>query len=94
MEGERERGAGVADARRRGEEILERGRELVEQNPIPSVAIAFAVGYLLSGALFSRTTLRLALLGARLYFGPLLRSAVSTGVIEALGLARGSEPAV
>ncbi len=66
------------------EELGERARqvrdavgEYVDANPLASVGIAFGVGYLLSGALFSRTTFRAAHLGARFALGGLVRQIVA-----------------
>ena len=43
----------------------------------PSVGIAFGVGYLLSGALFSRTTFKAASIGGRFALGGLLKQLVA-----------------
>ena len=42
-----------------------------------SVGIAFGVGYLLSGALFSRTTLKAATIGGRFALGGLVKQLVA-----------------
>jgi hypothetical protein len=49
----------------------------VNAKPLQSVGIAFGVGYVLSGALISRTTFRLAQLGIRLAFGGALKQLIA-----------------
>ncbi len=49
----------------------------VDAHPLASVGIAFGVGYLLSGALFSRTTLQAATLGGRFALGGFLKQLVA-----------------
>jgi hypothetical protein len=49
----------------------------VDAKPLTAIGIAFGVGYLLSGALFSRTTLRAATIGGRFAFGGLLKQLVA-----------------
>lgn len=49
----------------------------VVAKPLQSVGIAFGVGYVLSGALISRTTFRLAQLGIRLAFGGALKQLIA-----------------
>jgi len=75
------------------EELGERTQEIrdavgnyVNANPLAAVGIAFGVGYLLSGALFSRTTFKAAHLGARVAFGGLLKQLV-TGIGPGLFMA-------
>jgi len=70
----------------RTKEIRDAVAEFVDERPIQSVAIAFAVGYLLSGALISRTTLRVAHLGARFAIGAFLKPLVA-GVAPGMLLA-------
>jgi hypothetical protein len=65
-----------AAAERRRDEVLSQVRELVDQHPLAAVGAAFGAGYLLSGALLSRMTFRLALLGARWYAGRMVRDLV------------------
>jgi hypothetical protein len=49
----------------------------VDENPLGAVAIAFGLGYLVSGALVSRLTARLVGMGGRIVIGNLLRQAVA-----------------
>ena len=58
------------------QELTEKANELrttvtnfVQAKPLQSVGIAFGIGYVLSGALVSRTTARLAQIGLRFAFG-------------------------
>lgn len=67
------------------QELTDRARELratvenyTRAKPLQAVGIAFGVGYLLSGALVSRTTARLAQLGLRFAFGGALKQAIAT----------------
>lgn len=67
------------------QELSERAQELrtsvdtyVQAKPLQAVGIAFGVGYLLSGALVSRTTARLAQVGLRFAFGGALKQAIAT----------------
>jgi hypothetical protein len=48
--------------------------DFVDENPLRAVAIAFGAGYLLSGALFSRTTFRVAGMGGRMLVGGLIKN--------------------
>jgi hypothetical protein len=57
----------------RTQQIRDAVTGFVAEKPLAAVGIAFGVGYLLSGALFSRTTFRAAHLGARLAFGAALK---------------------
>lgn len=66
---------------RRREELGRAARGYVEDHPFVAVGVAFAAGYVLAGGLLSRTTFRLARVGARLYLGNLLRGVLG----EALG---------
>ena len=63
---------------RRQHEVTESVQKFVTEHPVAAVGIAFGAGYVLSGALFSRFTMRLASAGARWYLGRILRDAVST----------------
>jgi hypothetical protein len=67
----------------------------VDEHPLASIGIAFGVGYLLSGALFSRTTLKVATLGGRFAVGGVLKqllAGIGPGMIlAALGGERGRE---
>jgi DUF883 C-terminal glycine zipper region len=66
------------------EELSERTQEIrdaignyVDEHPFQSIGIAFGIGYLLSGALFSRTTLRAATFGGRFVLGGFLKQLVA-----------------
>jgi hypothetical protein len=68
----------------RTEQLRESVTSFVQERPITSVGIAFGVGYLLSGALVSRTTGRLLGLGTRILFGALLKQVIAGGGLGAL----------
>lgn len=66
------------------EELGERVQEIrttitnyVDAHPVAAVGMAFGVGYLLSGALFSRTTFKAATLGGRFALGGLFKQLVA-----------------
>jgi ElaB/YqjD/DUF883 family membrane-anchored ribosome-binding protein len=63
----------------------------VAENPFTAMAVAFGAGYVLSGALFSRTTARMVGFGGRVIFGNLLRSMVAGMVPSLLFAALGDE---
>jgi len=67
----------------RVQEIRETITNYVDAHPLAAVGIAFGAGYLLSGALFSRTTFRAATIGGRLAFGGLLKQ-VLAGIVPGL----------
>ena len=69
-------------AERRGDEVIEQIRSLVVEHPLAAVGAAFGIGYLLSGALVSRTTLRFGLLGARWYAGRMMRDLVAPAPVS------------
>jgi hypothetical protein len=52
-------------------------QQFVDDNPLGAVGIAFGIGYLLSGALFSRATFKAASVGGRLVVGGFLRQLVA-----------------
>src|SRR5262249_32112731 len=62
-EGLRELGRALSDTR---EGVVEPLAGFIQERPLAAVGIAFGVGYLLAGGLFSRTTGRLLGLGWRL----------------------------
>jgi hypothetical protein len=61
----------------RVQEIRDTVNNYVDAKPLAAVGIAFGVGYLLSGALFSRTTFKAASIGGRFAFGGLLKQLVA-----------------
>jgi hypothetical protein len=61
----------------RTRELRARVERFVDANPLGAMAIAFGAGYLLSGALFSRATIRAATVGSRFVLGGLLRQLVA-----------------
>jgi hypothetical protein len=72
---------------KRARELQSTVHQLVDENPLGAVGIAFGVGYLLSGALFSRTTLKAAGVGGRLVVAGLMRqlvAGVGPGLLDAL----------
>jgi ElaB/YqjD/DUF883 family membrane-anchored ribosome-binding protein len=80
----------------RTQEIREYINSLVAEQPLAAVGIAFGVGYLLSGALVSRTTFRVARLGGRVVLGELVKqlfAGVGPAVLLAAGLSREGERA-
>jgi hypothetical protein len=66
-------------AERRRDEVLGQARDFVQEHPVIAVGAAFGAGYVLSGALFSRMSLRLLGFGARWYAGRMLRGAAFGG---------------
>ena len=75
----------LTDARQRGEELYSTGRQWVVEHPLPAVAGAFVVGYVLAGGLVSKTTLRLAKMGMRFYLKNFLSDFVGRGAQELFG---------
>jgi hypothetical protein len=71
------------DARSR--ELRASIQRFVDDNPIGAVGIAFGVGYLLSGALFSRTTFKAASIGGRFILGGFLRELAAGVAPDLLG---------
>jgi len=61
----------------RTQEIREAITTFVDEHPIQAVGMAFGIGYLLSGALFSRTTFRAAAFGGRMVIGGFLKQLVA-----------------
>jgi len=61
----------------RVQEIRDTVSNYVNAHPIASIGIAFGVGYLLSGALFSRTTFKAASIGGRFALGGMLKQLVA-----------------
>ncbi len=86
------------------EEIGGKTRELrdavgsyVDEHPVAALGIAFGVGYLLSGALFSSTTFKAAAFGGRFALGGVLKqliAGVGPGLIAAVmsGREGGEQP--
>ncbi|HZS41110.1 MAG TPA: hypothetical protein VFF06_29980 [Polyangia bacterium] len=64
---------------KRGSELRERAFSFIHDHPYAAVGAAFGVGYLISGALFSRATLKLAGFGGRFLAGALLKQVVAGG---------------
>jgi hypothetical protein len=60
--------------------IFEEVTSWVRQHPLTGLGIAFGVGYLLGGGLFSRTTARLLGVGARVGMSTLARNLISQAV--------------
>jgi hypothetical protein len=78
----------------RTQELRETIGNFVEEQPLAAVGIAFGVGYLLSGALFSRTTFRAASFGGKFVLGGLLKQLVGgigPGILAAAMAGRGGE---
>jgi hypothetical protein len=68
----------------RGEELRDQLANFVEERPFAAIGIAFGVGYLLSGALYSRASARLIGLSARLLTGVFLKQLMAAGSLGAL----------
>jgi hypothetical protein len=78
----------------RVQEIRETVTNYVDAHPIAAVSMAFGVGYLLSGALFSRTTFKAASIGGRFALGGFLKqlvAGVGPGILAAALGGRGEE---
>ncbi len=76
----------------RVQEIRQTVTNYVDAHPISAVGIAFGVGYLLSGALFSRATFRAASVGGRFALGGLFKQLVAgigPGILAAAISGRG-----
>jgi hypothetical protein len=71
---------------RRAQELRDQIEGYVDEHPLAAVGAAFGIGYLLSGALFSRLTARVAGFAGRLAFGNVMRALV-TGVVPQIALA-------
>ncbi len=81
----------------RTQELRETISNYVDAKPLAAVGIAFGVGYLLSGALFSRTTFKAAAVGGRFALGGVLKqliAGVGPGLIAAVmsGREGGEQP--
>lgn len=76
----------------RGVELVTNLRGWIEERPLPAVAAAFAVGFVISGGLFSRMTWRFARLGARTYLRSFLGDVLSQGAREMFAGLAEAEP--
>ena len=68
----------------RGEAIRSTVTGFVNEHPLAAGGAAFGIGYLLSGALYSRTTGRLLGVGARFLLGALAKQVLAGGGLGAL----------
>jgi ElaB/YqjD/DUF883 family membrane-anchored ribosome-binding protein len=78
----------------RTQELRDTISNFVEEQPLAAVGIAFGVGYLLSGALFSRTTFKAASVGSKFVFGGFLKqllTGIGPGFVVAAMSGRGGE---
>jgi hypothetical protein len=66
-------------------ELRDSVHTLANEHPLATVGMAFGVGFLLAGGLYSKTTARLLGLGGRLLVGAAVRSALATGGLGLLG---------
>jgi hypothetical protein len=66
-------------ARERSADVVRSVGAFIDEHPLASVGIAFGVGYVLSGALFSRATMRVLGLGGRVAIGGLLKTMMAGG---------------
>jgi hypothetical protein len=76
----------------RTQELRETIGNFVDEQPLAAVGIAFGVGYLLSGALFSRTTFKAATIGGKFVLGGFLKQLVGgigPGILAAAMGSRG-----
>lgn len=78
----------------RAEEIRAAVHDYVDRQPLVSVGVAFGIGYLLSGALFSRATMRVARFGGRFFLGNALRQLALGAGSGLLASALGERPVV
>jgi hypothetical protein len=81
----RDLGALRGAAERERAQILGEVQRLVDQHPFAAVGVAFAAGYVVSGALLSRATARLVRVGVRMYLGRLLRDTFGAPLEQAIG---------
>lgn len=70
-------------ASQRREELLAEVRGRIDEHPLAAVGIAFAAGYLLSGALLSRLTMRVAVFGARWYLTRTMKELLGGALVPA-----------
>src|SRR5262249_7317217 len=61
-------------------QLVEQATRWVEKHPLGAVGAAFGVGYLLSGALVSRSTAKAVGIGGRILFGWLARQALAGAI--------------
>jgi hypothetical protein len=67
------------------EQLRQTLHTVASEHPLAMVGVAFGVGYLLAGGLYSKTTARLLGLGGRFLFGAAVRSAIASGGLGVLG---------
>jgi hypothetical protein len=68
----------------RTEHVRDAVTSFVQERPLASVAIGFGVGWILSGAMVSRTTGRVLGLGTRFLIGALVKQVIAGGGLGAL----------
>ena len=68
-------------ARARSAQLVEQVTAFVDEHPYASIGMAFGVGYLLSGALLSRATLKALGFGGRVFAGGLLKQLLAGGAL-------------
>jgi hypothetical protein len=78
-------------AMKRGSQLRDAAFSFVQEHPYAAVGAAFGVGYLVSGALLSRSTFRLLGIGGRLFAGALIKQLIASG---GLGLVSSLAPDV
>ncbi len=69
---------------KRGSELLDNAFSFVREHPYAAVGGAFVAGWILSGALFSRSTAKLFGFGARFIGGALVKQALAGGALGML----------
>lgn len=70
-------------ASRRRDELLGKARAQIDEHPLAAVGIAFGAGYLLSGALLSRLTMRVVVIGARWYLARTMKELLGGALVPA-----------
>lgn len=73
--------------RQRSSEMYSNGRRWVGEHPLAAIGAAFGLGYVLAGGLVSKTTWRVARVGARLYLRRFVGELLGRGIAELIGRA-------
>jgi hypothetical protein len=74
----------------RAEEVRDQVTGFVNEHPYAAMGAAFGIGYLLSGALVSRTTGRLLGFGTRFLVGTLVKQMIAGGALDAVASSVGT----
>lgn len=75
----------IQDAREKVTDLVQRVelKRRIEEHPFQTIAIAFGVGYLLGGGMFTRLTGTLVRLGVRAALIPAVKMAIADGISSA-----------